>query len=261
VGGSADVTSYTDAQKKELSNVFWDMNKLSHSVETQEVTYTPVTPSAIEESGWETGDPVTKSAVVLKISTAAKSYKDMMKAYSFTDEQKEYTAELLDPQNSDLLDAALFGANGTGTGSRSIVEVAEKYIGNRGGEIFWRWMGFKSHVAWCACFASYCADEAGYVKTGILPKSASCEKGGKGSWIYWLKERGLWRDAAGYEPRVGDLIFFDWGGDGLADHIGIVEYVKGGTVHTIEGNTSNMVARRTYALTSRSIKGYVAPNY
>jgi hypothetical protein len=260
-GENIDVAGYTDLKKQELSNIFWNMNTVTHNTVIETVTYTPITPSAIDESGWEVGEPVTKSAVILRISTSAKSYTEMMTAYSFTEEQREYVAELLDPKNADLLEAALYGMDGTGTGSKSIVEVAEKYIGNIGGEIFWRWMGFDSRVSWCACFVSYCANEAGYIKTGILPKSASCEKAGKGSWIHWLKERGLWREAAGYTPRVGDLIFFDWGGDGLADHIGIVEYVKDGTVHTIEGNTSDMVARRSYALTSNSIKGYGAPNY
>jgi hypothetical protein len=260
-GANTDVTGYTGLKKKELTNIFWDMNKITHKTVTETVTYTPVTPSAVDESEWETGQPVTTTSVTLKISTAAKPYTEMMKAYHFTREQQTYAEELLAPENADLLYAALYGMDGTGTGSKSIVEVAQKYIGNKGGEIFWRWMGFGSRVSWCACFASYCADEAGYVKTGILPKSASCEKGGKGSWIYWLKKRGLWREAADYTPRTGDLIFFDWGGDGLADHIGIVERVEGRTVHTIEGNTSDTVARRSYSLTSNSVKGYGAPNY
>lgn len=40
-----------------------------------------------------------------------------------------------------------------------------------------------------------------------------------------------------YTPVHGDLLFFDWGGDGLPDHIGFVDYVDGeGRVHTLEGN-------------------------
>lgn len=40
-----------------------------------------------------------------------------------------------------------------------------------------------------------------------------------------------------YSPSRGDLVFFDWQGDGLPDHIGIVNYIdNNGVVHTLEGN-------------------------
>lgn len=49
----------------------------------------------------------------------------------------------------------------------------------------------------------------------------------------------------GYTPSAGDFIFFDWNKDGQVDHVGIVVNVANGRVNTIEGNTSNMVARRS----------------
>ena len=39
----------------------------------------------------------------------------------------------------------------------------------------------------------------------------------------------------------GDTIFFDWGGNGTIDHVGIVESVSGGTVNTIEGNRKSVI--------------------
>ena len=39
-----------------------------------------------------------------------------------------------------------------------------------------------------------------------------------------------------FEP--GDIIFFDFNGNGQPDHVGIVERVSGNKVYTIEGNTS-----------------------
>lgn len=56
-------------------------------------------------------------------------------------------------------------------------------------------------------------------------------------------------------------MFFDWGGDGGADHVGIVESCDGSTVHTIEGNTSDSCARRSYRVGSASILGYGTPLY
>lgn len=42
-----------------------------------------------------------------------------------------------------------------------IVKVAQKQIGNEGGEKFWKWYGFPTRVEWCACFVSWCADQCG----------------------------------------------------------------------------------------------------
>lgn len=56
----------------------------------------------------------------------------------------------------------------------------------------------------------------------------------------WFQERGLWQDNS-YEPRPGDIIFFDWddgGQDGSSDHVGIVEKVENGRIYTIEGNSA-----------------------
>ncbi|WP_442857824.1 CHAP domain-containing protein [Blautia sp. AM47-4] len=54
--------------------------------------------------------------------------------------------------------------------------------------------------------------------------------------MLWFQERGLWQDNS-YEPRPGDIIFFDWddgGQDGSSDHVGIVEKVENGRIYTIE---------------------------
>jgi cell wall-associated NlpC family hydrolase len=78
--------------------------------------------------------------------------------------------------------------------------------------------------------------------------------------VPWFKDRGLWREPS-YIPSPGDIVFFDWGGDGISDHVGIVESVDGEYIHTIEGNTSDSVARRTYRPDSASIQGYGVPIY
>ncbi len=52
----------------------------------------------------------------------------------------------------------------------------------------------------------------------------------------WFKGKGQWQDK-GYEPKAGDIIFFDWKGDGTVDHVGIVEKCENGVVYTMEGNS------------------------
>ena len=59
----------------------------------------------------------------------------------------------------------------------------------------------------------------------------------------------------------GDIIFFDWDVDGELDHVGIVEYCDGSTVHTIEGNSGNACKQREYSLYSVVIRGYGTPAY
>ena len=67
--------------------------------------------------------------------------------------------------------------------------------------------------------------------------------------------------------KDGDIIFFDWADketgvrSGNADHVGIVEKVEDGRVHTIEGNSSDSCCRRSYDLNSLDILGYGTPAY
>lgn len=62
------------------------------------------------------------------------------------------------------------------------------------------------------------------------------------------------------DPQPGDQIFFTYR-PGEISHTGIVEKVEGGTVTTIEGNTSDMVARRSYPIGDSRIAGYGRPDW
>jgi len=62
------------------------------------------------------------------------------------------------------------------------------------------------------------------------------------------------------DPQPGDQIFFTYR-PGEISHTGIVEKVDGETVTTIEGNTSDMVARRTYQLGDSRIAGFGRPDW
>lgn len=144
-------------------------------------------------------------------------------------------------------------------GSTDLVLVAQSQLGNVGGEPYWSWYGFHNRVEWCACFVSWCADQCGYIDAGIIPKFSSCTDGSD-----WLKERGLWRDK-NYVPSPGDLIFFDWdddiyGQNGLPNHVGIVEKVEDGIIHTIEGNADDVCKRNQYVVGYYEILGYGLKN-
>ena len=148
-----------------------------------------------------------------------------------------------------------YGRAFTSGGNQAIVEVALTQLGNEGGQPYWSWYGFGGRVEWCACFTSWCADQCGYLESGIVPKFSLCSDG-----VNWFKGKGQWQDK-NYEPQAGDLIFFDWGSDGSIDHVGIVEKCENGTVYTVEGNSGDACKQQNYPVGSGSIYGYGCPAY
>ena len=148
-----------------------------------------------------------------------------------------------------------YGRAFTAGSNQGIVEVALTQIGNEGGQPYWSWYGFDSRVEWCACFVSWCADQCGYIDSGLIPKFAGCIDGAN-----WFKSNNRWNDR-NYEPKAGDIIFFDWEGDGTTDHVGIVEKCENGTVYTVEGNSGDSVRQNSYPVGYYEILGYGVPAY
>ena len=148
-----------------------------------------------------------------------------------------------------------YGRAFTSGGNQAIVEVAVTQLGNEGGQPYWSWYGFEGRVEWCACFVSWCADQCGYIESGIIPKFAGCVDGAN-----WFKGNGQWQDR-NYEPQAGNIIFFDWEGDGETDHVGIVEKCENGVVYTVEGNSGDACRQNQYTVGRSSIYGYGVPAY
>lgn len=119
--------------------------------------------------------------------------------------------------------------------------------------------GNKNGFAWCDMFVDWvfyklCGSNA------AKAQELQCQTGPYGAGCTWsakyYKQQGRYYTT---NPQPGDQVFF--GRDGEYEHTGIVEYVQNGTLHTIEGNTSNKVARKTYSLTSAYILGYGRPKF
>lgn len=144
----------------------------------------------------------------------------------------------------------VFGRTPLGIGNQMIVTVAERQLGNVGGEPYWSWYGFDSRVEWCACFVSWCADQCGYIDSGLVPKFSKCSEGAK-----WFQNHGRFLDGSSV-PVAGSIIFFDWGDDGSVNHVGIVKKVEKGTIYTIEGNSGNRCRERSYVIGDNRIYGY-----
>ena len=121
-----------------------------------------------------------------------------------------------------------------------IVEIAIKEIGytetpkNSNKTKYGKWFGFDG-VAWCGMFVSWCYDQAGQrlPNIGFSKGFAGCQTA-----VAWAKKN----KKVVTDPQPGDIVFFDWNGDGRYDHTGI--FMKWAnapepfTFETIEGNTS-----------------------
>lgn len=248
-----DVVTIDDNKMSILSSIFWDMNTISSKTENKTVT---VVTETDDGNGNIIQTETQEEQSFLYITVTHKTADEISAQYSFSNEQKSALDSLLFPENAEMWSAVIYGT----FGNSSIADVARSQIGNIGGEPYWRWYGFNSRVEWCACFVSWCANECGYIDTGVIPKYASCTIGSQ-----WFKDRGLWQNGT-YIPKSGDIIFFNWADensarDGIPDHTGIVDHVDENYIYTIEGNSSNMCRQNKYPIGSADIYGYGTPAY
>lgn len=246
-----EVASVTEEKKQLLTDIFWEMNDISYRTETD-------TETEIIESDDGNGNILEETVEVTKttlyITVSHKTAQQMSDQYRFNDDQDSQLEELLNVDNSMWL-AVLYGIYGS---DDMIVQVALSQIGNVGGEPYWSWYGFGSRVEWCACFVSWCADQCGYIETGVCPKYAGCVNG-----VAWFKEHNQWVDGS-ETPSPGMIIFYDWDSpngesgpqDGLSDHTGIVERVENGIVYTVEGNSGDSCRQCQRAVGNYEILGY-----
>lgn len=152
----------------------------------------------------------------------------------------------------------------------SVVSIAEDEIGYTGTSTYSKygdWYGYQG--SWCTTFVFWCFNEAGH-DNGVKLLGKSIPNGGNcNSMISWFSNKDrYYKRTSGYTPKAGDLVFFDWSGNGSSQHVGIVTGTSGSTVYTVEGNCSGKVKSRTYTSSGSkpynnisAIMGYGVPNY
>jgi hypothetical protein len=160
------------------------------------------------------------------------------------------TSSLAAPSAAPMLGAGSAGQRALAA-AQAEVGVAEQPPGSNDGP---RIAEYRTATAgsgvgpWCAYFTSWAAAQAG------APLGEVGQGFGAVEAVYaWAQRTGRAVPAGpGVVPSPGDLIV--WGGR----HIGIVESVDpDGSIHTIEGNSSNAVSRRTYGADGGGATGYV----
>ena len=251
-----EVATVDDSKKAILNDIFWQMNEISSRTESKTEEVTTETDDG-HGNIVETTTTVTRT--YLYITVSHKTAEEMADRYAFTADQRQQLAELLAEENRSMWSSVLYGIY---SGDDAIVAVALSQVGNVGGEPYWSWYGFESRVEWCACFVSWCANECGYIDSGVVPNFAGCVGG-----VQWFKDREQWQDGSA-EPAPGMIIFFDWDNkgssgpqDGQSDHVGIVEKCENGIVYTIEGNSGDSCRQNQYPVGHYEILGYGVPAY
>lgn len=90
--------------------------------------------------------------------------------------------------------------------------------------------GSSTEIAWCCCFVSWVLAVSDQDCTGFPSYNTDLVLGKNPPLV------------SKSECMPGDIIIWDWDGDGLTDHIGFVNYCdKDGYIQTIEGNHGNYV--------------------
>ena len=176
-----------------------------------------------------------------------------------------------DVETREQWEAELNALSYTGVWAEDVLTIAKSQLGYqesrknvildengvlRGYTRYGEWYG-DHYGDWCGMFVSFCLHYAG---VDGFPQESSCTE-----WIALLQEQELYRPAAEYTPKPGDVIFFDWDQpvDAQdADHVGIVAELIPATeetpaqIRTIEGNSTEQVEYKTYNADDVTILGY-----
>ena len=119
--------------------------------------------------------------------------------------------------------------------------------------------GPKNGYDWCTAFADWvywmaCGRDARKAQAAVYytgPYGGSCTFS-----VRYYRAANAWYK----KPKAGDQIFFGTGYDNVR-HTGIVTKVTAEKVYTTEGNSSNQVRNRVYALDDAGILGYGRPAF
>ena len=151
-----------------------------------------------------------------------------------------------------------------------IISVASAEVGYTGTSTYSKygdWYGYQG--VWCTTIVLWCYNQTDSslgtsLYGNVIPSGGNCN-----SMISWYENKGRYHKRSdGYKPKAGDLVFFDWSGNGSSQHVGIVDYISGSTVYTIEGNCSGQVKARMYTENGTkpynnisAIMGYSSPDF
>lgn len=106
-----------------------------------------------------------------------------------------------------------------------------------------------SDYVWCAVFLSWCANECGYIDSGLFNKTDSCSA----MYSYLTNTQGfsthrvsdVCQLGGSYEPAAGDIVFY-LNGTGFT-HAGLITDTSQSSIAITQGNCSNRVCTVSYS--------------
>lgn len=105
---------------------------------------------------------------------------------------------------------------------------------------------------WCMAFVSYC-----FIATGCVDALGKTECGCQ-DYLDYARSHNM----VVQSPKRGDIVLYDWHGDGHVEHVGIVlNESPAGYINVIEGNKSDTVGIRNIRIKSEFITAFVRPNW
>lgn len=150
----------------------------------------------------------------------------------------------------------------------AVISTANSQVGYREGENNWNKYaadldplrvtnGNMQNQPWCGMFTLWVFDKCFGVDKALAmlcsPKPTGIPLCSAGAGYF--KSAGRWSN----KPSLGAIVFFFVSGG--INHEGIVTAIDGDTITTVEGNSSDMVSRRTYKIGSPQIAGYGIPKW
>ena len=190
-------------------------------------------------------------------------------------DQEEHTHSLrcfsnpeADVESEAVWKRSISGVELTGVWAEDVIAIAESQLGYtesernytvtedgalKGYTRYGDWYG-DPYSDWSAMFVSFCLHYAGISRQSV-PYASDCA-----GWVETLSGEawGLYRSMEGNSPQKGDIVFFDWDGDGSADQAGLVASASGGSLRIIVGDSGNCVQSVSYAADSDKLLGFAA---
>lgn len=99
--------------------------------------------------------------------------------------------------------------------------------------------------SWCATFVSTILNMGGAINP---PYECS---------VYYMWKLAEQKKQIVKNPKINDIIVYDWGANGTYDHVGFIYKIISDNLYVVEGNKNKQVGTRIINKNNKEIRGYI----